>query len=69
MDFLPQKLNIFYSKPSFVGLLKNQKIIGKTNSVRMVAETKPPIITMAKGFCSDYWKSCSKLIPEEKHCE
>src|SRR6218665_851398 len=21
------------------------------------------------GFCSDYWKSYSELIPSEKHCE
>ncbi|HCR75123.1 MAG TPA: IS1 family transposase, partial [Chryseobacterium sp.] len=21
------------------------------------------------GFCSDYWKSYSELIPTEKHCE
>ena len=59
MMFFQFIYNFFYLIASCFFLLNTQKTIGKTNKVKMVAVTKPPIITIAKGFCD------SEPIPEE----
>ena len=50
---------ILYSIGACFLRLKTQNIIGKTNNVKMVAVIKPPMITIANGFCD------SEPIPVE----